>query len=156
MDRKILTLTLLMAVAPGAAMSASVYKWTDENGVIHFGDQQPNGKQAEIVSVRAGTAKPTDSSRQSPQERLNSLEEQQAEKQEQEKAAQASEAQRKQRAKNCEAAKKNLDIIRNKSRIRVDDGEEQRYLTPEEIEQYKVKYEEAISEFCGPEAPADQ
>lgn len=156
MDRRILMLTLVMAAAPGVAMSASVYKWTDENGVIHFGDRQPNGKQAEKVSVRTGKTQASDSSRPTPQERLNSLEEQQAEQSKQEKAAQASEAQRKQRAKNCEAAQKNLEIIRTKSRIRIEEGEEQRYLTPEEIEQYKTKYEEAISEFCGPETPADQ
>ncbi len=156
MDRRILMLALAMAVAPGAAMSASVYKWTDENGVIHFGDHQPNGKKAEKVSVRAGTAQPLDSARPSPQERLSSLEEKKAEKQEKENEAAASEAQRKQRAKNCEAAKKNLDIIRTKSRIRIDEDGEQRYLTPEEIEQYKAKYEEAISEFCGPETPTEQ
>jgi len=156
MDRKILTLTLLMAVTPGVAMSASVYKWTDENGVIHFGDQQPYGKTAEKVSVRAGTSQPTDSSRPSPQERLNSLQEKQAEEQEQERAAAASEAQRKQREKNCEAAQKNLELIRTKPRIRIDEGGEQRYLTPEEIQEYKSKYEDAISEFCGPESPEAQ
>ena len=156
MDRRILTLALLITVAPGMALSASVYKWTDENGITHFGDHQPTGKNAEKVSVRAGTAEASGQPRPSPQDRLSSLEEKKAEKQEKENKAAASEAQRKQRAKNCEAAKKNLDIIRTKSRIRIDEDGEQRYLTPEEIEQYKAKYEEAISEFCGPETPTEK
>jgi len=156
MDRRILTLALLMAVAPGVAMSASVYKWTDENGITHFGDHQPNGKKAEKVSVRAGTTETSDQPRPSPQERLSSIEGEKAEKQEQEKAATASEVRRKQREKNCEAAQKNLELIRNRPRIRIDDGDEPRYLTPEEIEQYKARYEEAITTYCSPETSAQQ
>ena len=56
MNRKILLLTVLMAAAPGLATSASVYKWTDENGVTHFGDRQPTGQNAEQVNVRSGTS----------------------------------------------------------------------------------------------------
>jgi len=70
MNRKILLLTVLMAAAPGLATSASVYKWTDENGVTHFGDRQPTGRNAEQVNVRSGTSQGAGVQRRSAQEQL--------------------------------------------------------------------------------------
>ena len=75
MNRKTLTLTLLLAVVPGITMSAAVYKWTDENGVTHFGDRQPTGAKAERVNVRSGTSSDASASRQSLQEQLQNLKE---------------------------------------------------------------------------------
>ena len=97
MNRKILTLTLLLAVVPGVAMSASVYKWTDENGVTHFGDRQPTGSKAERVNVRSGTSTDASGNRQSPQERLRNVQEQRADETEQRREMAAEEARRKQR-----------------------------------------------------------
>lgn len=77
MNRNALTLVLLMAVVPGIAMSASVYKWTDKEGVTHFGDRQPVGANSETVNVRSGTSSGTDNSRPSPQQRLGDLQERQ-------------------------------------------------------------------------------
>src|SRR5690554_3869271 len=54
MNRKILMLAAIMAAAPVFAAGASVYKWTDDSGITHFGDRQPNGASAEIVNVRTG------------------------------------------------------------------------------------------------------
>ena len=45
-------LALAMIVASFSA-SAQVYKWTDENGVTHFGNQPPAGQRNEQVEVRA-------------------------------------------------------------------------------------------------------
>lgn len=38
------------------AQSGKIYKWTDENGVVHFGNRPPEQGQADEVKVRAEPA----------------------------------------------------------------------------------------------------
>jgi len=155
MNRKILLLTVLMAAAPGLASSASVYKWTDENGVTHFGDRQPTGRNAEQVNVRSGTSQGTaGAQRRSAQEQLGELQEQQAAEQQKREESAVEEARRKQREANCATARSNLEVINSNARIRVEENGETRYLTPEEIEQQRQKFQEIADESCGPDEGA--
>lgn len=147
MNRKILTLAVLLVAAPAMSSAASVYKWTDENGVTHFGDRQPTGQQAESVSIRTG--KPSESNRQSPQEQVEALEEQEAKEAERKEESAAEEARRKQREANCATARSNLSVLKRNSRIRIEEEGEQRYLSEEEIEEQRLKFEEIAKENCG-------
>jgi hypothetical protein len=111
MNRKILMLTLLMAMTPGLVAGASVYKWTDENGVTHFGDRQPTGANSEQVNVRSGTTSRSQSGqRQSAQEQLGELQEQQRSQEQRRQETAVEEARRKQREANCATARSNLDV----------------------------------------------
>jgi len=150
MNRKILTLTMILTALPLAANGASVYKWTDENGVTHFGDREPTGKASEKVSVRTGTSS-TGQSRPTPQERVEELESRLSEESAREAESAAEEARRKQRAANCDTARSNLAIMDRNSRIRIEEDGEQRYLSPEEIEEQRQKYQEIADTNCGPE-----
>jgi len=150
MNRKALMLTLLIAVAPGMAMSASVYKWTDENGITHFGDRQPVGANSETVNVRSGTSSGA-ASRTSPQKRLGELQEQQQKEADREKETAVEAARRKQRVANCESARSNLKVIDSNARIRIEENGEMRYLAPEEIAEQREKLEEVAAENCEPE-----
>ncbi|WP_203301807.1 DUF4124 domain-containing protein [Marinobacter sediminum] len=151
MNKNILTLSLLLAVLPSVSMGASVYKWTDENGVTHFGDRQPTGAQSEKVNVRSGSASPASANRPSPTERVNALEEREQEAAEQRRESAAEEARQKQRAANCSTAQANLDVMARNARIRIEENGEQRYLTQEEIAEKRVQFEEIVAENCGPE-----
>ncbi|GHD48477.1 protein of unknown function [Marinobacter persicus] len=151
MNRKILMLAALMAATPALAYGQSVYKWTDEDGVTHFGDRQPSGNKVEQVNIR--TSKPSGSgeARPGPQERLNELEKQrQGEQQKREETA-VEEARRKQREANCATARSNLEMINRNARIRAEMDGELRYLTPEEIEEQRQKFEDIAEENCNPE-----
>lgn len=156
MNRKILTLTLLMAVVPGVAMSASVYKWTDENGVTHFGDRQPTGKSSEKVNVRSGTSSQAAANSEKPQQRLEEMQKQKKAEAEQRRETAAQEARRKQREANCATAQSNLDIIERNARIRIEENGQQRYLSPEEIAEQRKQFEAVAAENCGPEASQAQ
>lgn len=153
MNRKPLMLTLLIAVAPGMAMSASVYKWTDENGITHFGDRQPVGAKSETVNVRSGTLSGTATNRPSPQKQLDELQEQRQEEVDQEKETAVEAARRKQRVANCESAQANLKVIDSNARIRIEENGEMRYLSPEEIAEQREKLEEIATDNCGAETP---
>ena len=150
MNRKILMFSILMAATPGLAADSSVYKWTDDNGVTHFGDRQPTGKKAEQLNVRSGTSRNANSNRATPQERLSQLEEQQQATAERKKESAVEEAKRKQREANCKTAKANLKVISSNARIRVEENGEQRYLSPEEIDVQREKFEAFAEENCGP------
>ena len=50
-----ITLMLAMATA-GTAIAGDIYKWTDEDGNVHFGDK-PIGEQPERLAIQS---KPTD------------------------------------------------------------------------------------------------
>lgn len=147
MNRKNLTLAVLLAATPSMAFAASVYKWTDEDGVTHFGDRQPAGQQAESVSVRTG--KSSSNTRMSPQEQLERLETREAEESEQRQESAVEEARRKQREANCETARTNLTLIQQNNRIRIEEEGELRYLTPEEIDEKKQQFEKIAEENCG-------
>lgn len=150
MNKKILTLSLLLAVVPGVSMSASVYKWTDKDGVTHFGDRQPSGTQSEQVNVRSGSSSPAATTRPSPEERVNALEEQEQKEEKQRREAVAEEARQKQREANCSTAQTNLRVMKNNARIRIQENGELRYLTPEEIAEKRAKFEEVVAKDCGP------
>ena len=46
-----LALALAVLLAPALA-SAEVYRWTDDQGNVHFGDRPPEGRSSESVDVR--------------------------------------------------------------------------------------------------------
>ncbi|PSF05876.1 DUF4124 domain-containing protein [Marinobacter fuscus] len=151
MNRKTLLLTIVLAAAPAIGSGASVYKWTDANGVTHFGDRQPTGQSAEQVNVRAGTSRNPPAQRQSAQEQLEALESEQAAQQQRQKESAVEEARRKQREANCSTARANLGIIESNARIRVEENGESRYLSPEEIEQQRQQFQRIADENCGAE-----
>ncbi|QSP96136.1 DUF4124 domain-containing protein [Marinobacter salinisoli] len=150
MNKKILTLATLLAIAPGISMSASVYKWTDENGVTHFGDRQPTGKSAERLNVRAGVPASAASKKASPQERLTEMEKEKEKESLTARERAEMEAREKQRVANCETARTNLKVIDSNARVHVEEDGERRYLSPEEIAEQRQKFQQVANENCGP------
>jgi uncharacterized protein DUF4124 len=151
MNKKIIALALVVMAVPVFATAQSVYKWTDEEGVTHFGDRKPVGKASESVSVRTGSASKASGgdSGKSPQQKIDEMEEQEASTQETAEMNAAERARQKQRAANCQTAKSNLTLIQTGSRIKVQENGEERYLTPEEIEQKRQQFEKIAELNCG-------
>ncbi len=46
-------------LAPDAMAGDEIYRWVDENGVVHFGDQQPANTDAEQVIIEQGISNET-------------------------------------------------------------------------------------------------
>ena len=49
-------LAIVVAVAASEAPAKELYRWTDENGVVHFSDKKPPGNQAYEAQVVADEA----------------------------------------------------------------------------------------------------
>jgi len=47
-----ISISTLVLFATDAAAQNEVYRWVDENGVVHFGDQPPAHSNAEQVSIQ--------------------------------------------------------------------------------------------------------
>lgn len=142
-------LSILLSASAFSAQAGSVYKWTDENGVIHFGDRQPTGQKTETVNVRSGTSESAEANgRATPQERVEAMDKASAEQAEKEEMTRQEEAVVKQRQKNCEIARENLKTISTHARIKVTEGGEQRYLSPEEIQKKKDEFQKIVEQDC--------
>lgn len=144
-------LAIILILVPTMASTASVYKWTDENGVTHFGDRQPTGRKSESVNIKTGSPN-SGGQQRSAQEQMQAIDDAREEQSERANLSAAEEAQQKQLKANCETAQSNLTIINSNARIRVEEKGEQRYLAPEEIEEQRQKFQQIADENCSPEA----
>ncbi|WP_166266481.1 DUF4124 domain-containing protein [Marinobacter caseinilyticus] len=151
MTTKVFVVALILMMSPALALSASVYKWTDDRGVTHFGDRQPVGQNAESVNVRTGRPNSENAS-PSAQEQMQKLDERKQSKVERANLSAVEEARQKQRKANCETARSNLSIMNSNARIRVEENGEQRYLSPEEIDEQREKHQDIADKNCGPAA----
>lgn len=139
-----LTSTLLICIS--APLHANkVYKWTDENGRIHYSDIKPSHTKSQkirISSSRSETTPPStiDKAKKLEQKKASELQK----KAELLKARSASKA----NDARCQSAQANLKKVNENSRIKIEENGEYRYLTPKEIQDKKDRYQKIIKENC--------
>ncbi len=146
---------LLMLTWSSAGFCADVFKWTDENGVVQYSDKAPQDKntRATKLSIRNSTSHGGSSSLgyDALKQKLNKLETAQKQSAEEEAATQKTKADLAEKNKNCESAKKMLNTLQEKARVRIkDQNGEYRMLTEEEKAAEETKIKEKIREFCSP------
>ncbi len=145
-----LLLVLSLSLLGAGAVAAGAYRWVDENGVTHYSQVPPPDKAATRI---APPPPPPAGSGQTTWDKLDvrlqnaelRKEEQQKQRQEEQKSAEKQAA----RQKNCNAARRNLEILQGSPRrmIRLPNGEYRR-LTAEEREEQMARARERIDEFC--------
>ena len=59
MNRMTFTTAIILSsaliVLPSTVAGSEVYRWVDEQGVVHFGDRAPEGTQATTINVKPNT-----------------------------------------------------------------------------------------------------
>jgi hypothetical protein len=138
-------IALLASILLPLLCNAEVYKWTDENGTIHYSDMKPNEAPSEKLNIK--TNNPSQE-RASPQKSAQALDQQKSKDLEAQAERLKSETQRREQNSQCENARDNLKTLEENSRIKINENGEIRFLTPEEIEQKKQSYIKLISEQC--------
>lgn len=138
-------LVLLFSVSSIHAANTVVYRWVDDDNVVHFTQGQPTNKNFEEVTI-AVAYQPSEVAKNNILEEVLA----QAEIQKADKAAKELAAQNVQLFKdNCEAAQINLKVLNNYSRIRVTDPSgEQRMLTEEEKTVQEEQTQKHIDIYC--------
>ncbi|MGH1372604.1 MAG: DUF4124 domain-containing protein [Cellvibrionaceae bacterium] len=128
----VLSLSLCALSSPGHS-SKDFYKWEDENGVVHYSAHPPKDKANTKVRTTNiyGEAAPTGPSAAEKAIAENTKEEVVPKD-----------------PKRCAAARKNLKTLTEKSRIRIKEGDDYRFLTPAEIGDKTKTAREIIKQEC--------
>lgn len=136
-----------LVLSTSAQAAGKYYKWTDDKGVVHYGENPPDPSKAKLVNVHVGSSR---------DEAVKELDESRAkaEAEKQQAAANAekgkvSEENAKIVEENCKIYKQNLSALKNSARIREKDEKgEYRYLTDEEKAARENTAETYIAENC--------
>ncbi|MEE9157772.1 MAG: DUF4124 domain-containing protein [Gammaproteobacteria bacterium] len=141
-------LSLLWVFASPPLHAQTAYKWVDEEGVVHYGQNPPPGQQAEPIKP---PRQPTDS-----EEAINKMKE--ADKKldtlRQERAIQAEEQRKANEIEaametNCQIATRNLTELQNRGRVRSRDESGEWVIRTEEEHRAGIKkYQADIDKYC--------
>lgn len=144
---------LLMGVNAIAA-AAYVYKWTDEEGNVHFSDK-PVGKDVElhkidtVKSTKGGESRKKFMETQKKSSQTQEGEGQTEEQNTGEKQGEMTKEQIAQRKENCERLKKNLASYERTPRLyREDENGERVYLDDKEREEAIAKTRKNMESLC--------
>lgn len=143
-----LTLALLAMTLCLPLHAAKVYKWQDANGAWHFSEKPPAEQQAEVIKLKQASKGTTDTD--------ETTEESSGEKTAPKKDRVSTNTTPKpaytpeEKRTNCELAKKRLSGLETHPRVLINDDKtgEERYLTPEEHQEWQTTSRKEISEFC--------
>ena len=146
-----IAVALMLAVtAAGTAVAGDIYKWTDEEGNVHFSDR-PTGEAPERLAIQS---RPTDPARVQAMVRTRA---DAAAKAAEEEAAATPEgpspeelrAQADERAQKCSTYKAQLQkYVTSRRLYREDESGERVYLEEEEMQAVRERVENQVQEFC--------
>jgi len=140
------TLLFLLIFAPLTGAQAQAYKWVDENGQVHYGQQPPVRGKAESVPLPSRRAdsgaledlrQRNDAATRSRQDSADAAAQQQAEA---ERARMRNEA--------CSKMRANLDVLQTRNRVRELKGAEYVSLSREEQQSRIEDLQQQIGEHC--------
>ena len=131
----IVAATVLVLIAAAAVHgSERVYKWTDKDGIVHYGQQPPTESKSEAIKVQKGFSAPDT---EEPKE-LTPAEKQAAEE-----------------AEFCKAAQQNFATLSGDREVqRKDQYGGISVLGPEERASERDKAKAAMDKYCKPGTPA--
>lgn len=151
--KKTLAIALLILITPFPATAEDFYRWTDESGNTHYTQNPPPGVDAQPVDIRTRSPKPQPRTDQGDNSQSDSEDDQedgqQSAEPKEEKERPDKEAVAEAKRRNCERAKEALQTLANNARVQVkDDDGQRRYLSPEEKEKQRKRYETMRDENC--------
>jgi len=149
--RLLLGLTVLALTTGSAAMANEIYKWTDENGNVHYGDR-PSGSATEQRMALSYRRTDTGSLQQRVQSHADSVAARQERKTaaaEEQKAAEEKAAEAADNARKCDAYRAQLEtLIQSRRLYRADENGERVYLDETQIQEARTRVEDLIAENC--------
>jgi len=147
--RPFISLMLVLGLTVMASpASAVMYKWTDQDGTVQYGQFPPQGVEAEEITP-GRPPRSQSAPEPSPQERLQELEKAQEKQGEQAAEQAALQHQAEQRKKDCEISRDNLKSLTTggRHRVRMPDGTVT-YLSEEDRQQRIIEAKKRIIKHC--------
>ena len=149
--RLLLGFAVLTLTMGSAAIANDIYKWTDENGNVHYGDR-PSGSAAEQRMALSYRRTDTGALQQRVKSHADSVaarQERQSAAAEEKKAAEEKAAEAAANEKKCDSHRAQLEtLIQSRRLYRQDENGERVYLDEKDIQESRARIEEFISENC--------
>lgn len=148
--RPLLTLSALcfvLLVSP-ATQAGKFYKWVDDSGVTHYGENPPDTETASVVNVKAGAS----SDQAKEVEKLEAQRQAAKASSAEAEADPNAEVERRNKeimAKNCKIQQQNLSQLSANRRVKeTDENGEVRYLDEKDIEARIAEIKKYIKDNC--------
>ena len=141
---------MLALLAASTAVAGEIYKWTDEEGNVHFGDI-PVAQDSERVAIQSKPTNPerVQASVQARADAATKAAEVEAAATPQGPTAQELQARADERAKKCDTYREKLQrFVRSRRIYREDENGERVYLDEEEMQAAREKAENQVQEYC--------
>ena len=152
MQRFALMLTVAVTLtASGFALSGEIYKWTDEEGNVHYEDRPLGGAATERVAIvsRATNSSNVQASIDARRDRVAARDEAKAQRAEAESEAAKAQAEAEDRKQKCSQARARMENYLQSQRLyREDENGERSYLDEKQILEARAKAQEKIQEYC--------
>ena len=149
----IIALTAVILL-PASLLAGEIYRWTDEAGNTHYSENPPPDVDARPMSIQTRSPKPENISQEPAQEPDRRQQQSAPDSGDESESAASDQEQKDQEAierlrqRNCEKAKEALKMLEQNARVQVEENGERRYLSPEEKEAERKRYEKAREENC--------
>ena len=149
MRYQVIATTLMLAMA-GTAIAGDIYKWTDEEGNVHFGDK-PLGEQPERLAIQS---RPTDPAKiqamaQARAQAATKAAEEAAAAEPEGPSEEELQAQANERAQKCTTYRAQLQkYVTSRRLYREDENGERVYLDENEMQAAREQVESRVEEYC--------
>ncbi len=150
--RILATVAALTLIVGGAATASEIYKWTDDEGNLHYGDR-PSGAATEERLALSYNRTNNGAVQQRVQTRADTQAERQkarAARDEAEEAAAKEVAEAAERQQKCDTYRARLETFVQSRRLYREDADGERvYLDEQETQDARQRVEDLIAEHCG-------
>jgi len=148
--KTMLAFTTATVLFSGAVLSGEIYKWTDQNGDVHYEDR-PDGADAERLEVvsRSTDNAAVQASIDARRDRESARAERRSKREDEVKAAADKQAEADQRIAKCQESRARMESYLTARRLyNQDDAGERSYLDEEQIMAARAKAQEQIQKYC--------
>lgn len=144
---------LIAAVVTPLAVTAGVYKWTDEDGTVHYGSQRPADASAERMKINEGGNTPyADENTAKDTKKEDTKNKAEPEKKPEATAPQTPEEpklSRKEKKAQCQQARNRLQTIETRGRVRIrDEAGNTRHMTDTERSKELAAVRADVRKYC--------
>lgn len=150
----LLSALLIALVSTPLGITAGVYKWTDAEGNVHYGSQRPTDATAERMKIQTDEQPYADvtadkDKKDETGEKTGKDEKKEEKKAEAPKPPEPPKLSKKEKQARCAQARKNLQTILSRGRVRVkDESGSSRHLTDAERSKRIAREKKEVSKHC--------
>ena len=149
--RIVLTCAIATLTIAGGAMASEIYKWTDEDGNVHYEDRPTGAKTEERLAMtyRRTNGSAVEQRVQANADARTAQEEARSAAAVAEKEAAEQAAAETQKAERCDGARARLESYLQSERLyRTDESGEREYLDESQTQEARKRAEDQVTQFC--------